>query len=268
MGADELADVFAHWNRGDLESFLIEITSQILRVKDNETGGPLIDVILDMAGQKGTGKWTTHAALDLCVAVPTIAAAVDARVISSMKDEREAASEKIVAPSQTRYAGDRDELVAAVHDALLASKVCSYAQGMSLIQAASEEYDWGVRPGELARIWKGGCIIRARLLDSIRQAYERQPDLRNLLLDDEFNQQIGTMQAHWRKAVSTAHEIGIPVLAMGSSLSYFDSCRTARLPQNLTQAQRDFFGAHTYERTDHPERGFVHTDWSRARSEG
>ncbi|HET6385582.1 MAG TPA: NADP-dependent phosphogluconate dehydrogenase, partial [Armatimonadota bacterium] len=168
----------------------------------------------------------------------------------------------IAGPTGERYQGDPRELIDAIKDALLASKICSYAQGLSLIHNASQHYGWGVNLGECARIWKGGCIIRARFLDSIKKAYDRKPDLPNLLLDDEFNKFMQKAQPNWRKTVITAHTLGIPVLAIGASLSYFDSYRTANLPQNLTQAQRDFFGAHTYERVDHPERGFVHTEWA------
>jgi 6-phosphogluconate dehydrogenase len=261
LGAGEIADIFDEWNRGALNSFLIEITANIFRVKDEETGGPLVDLVLDRAEQKGTGKWTVQVALDLGIPVPTIAAALDARGISSMKDERIQASRIIRGPRTQRSRGDRKKIVAAVHDALYASKICSYAQGLNLIRRGSEEYNWGVELGELARIWKGGCIIRAQFLDSIMNAYRRRPDLPNLLLDQEFNKWIQSAQSNWRLAVKTAQGLGIPVPAMGASLSYFDSYRTANLPQNLTQAQRDFFGSHTYERTDHPEMGHIHTDW-------
>jgi 6-phosphogluconate dehydrogenase len=261
LGAEEIADIFDEWNRGKLNSFLIEITASIFRVRDEETSRPLVDLVLDRAEQKGTGKWTVQVALDLGIPVPTIAAALDARGISSMKDERIQASRIIRGPRTQRSRGDRKKIVAAVHDALYASKICSYAQGLNLIRRGSEEYNWGVELGELARIWKGGCIIRAQFLDSIMNAYRRRPDLPNLLLDQEFNKWIQSAQSNWRLAVKTAQGLGIPVPAMGASLSYFDSYRTANLPQNLTQAQRDFFGSHTYERTDHPEMGHIHTDW-------
>ena len=260
LGAAELADIFSEWNRGPLESYLIEITSQIFTVKDPETGKPLVDQILDKAGQKGTGKWTAQVALDLAVSIPTIAAAIDARVLSSMKDERVSASQNLHGP-KTSYSGDKKELVSAVREALYASKICSYAQGMSLIRAGSDEYKWSIDLKEMARIWKGGCIIRARFLDTIMQAYERQPALPNLLLDPEFLSRISAAQSPWRRVVALAAEQGIPIPAMAASLSYFDSYRSANLPQNLTQAQRDFFGAHTYERTDKPGKGFAHTDW-------
>jgi 6-phosphogluconate dehydrogenase len=264
MTADELAEVFGRWNQGPLESFLIEITSKIFRVKDPETSRPLVDMVLDKAGQKGTGKWTAQVALDLGVPIPTIAAAIDARVLSSLKEERTAASRLLSGPDPGK-AGLSDEekrqLVADVHDALHASKICSYAQGMHLIQAGSREYNWNIDMREMARIWKGGCIIRARFLDSIMQAYEKDSSLANLLLDDQFRSVVDKAQSAWRRAVTVAQRQGIAVPAMGVSLAYFDSYRSERLPQNLTQAQRDYFGAHTYQRTDRPEGSFVHTDW-------
>jgi 6-phosphogluconate dehydrogenase len=257
----ELADVFADWNRGPLESFLIELTSQILTVMDEETGRPLVDMVMDRAGQKGTGKWTAQVALDLGIPIPTTAAAIDARFLSSMKDERVAASHELKGPTTKLDANEKERWIKSAHDALYAAKICSYAQGMSLIQAGSAEYKWGIDSREIARIWKGGCIIRARLLDLIMQSYERRPDLKNLLLDGEFNKRIDAAQAGWRDMVGMAQRAGIPVPALSASLAYFDSYRTARLPQNLTQAQRDAFGSHTYERIDHPEKGFIHTDW-------
>ncbi len=262
MEASELADIFAEWTRGPLESFLIEITAKVFSAKDPDTSKPLVDLVLDKAGQKGTGKWTAQIALDLGVSIPTIAAAIDARVLSSMKDERVKASKKIRGPRAKRFRGDRKKLISAVHDALYASKICSYAQGMHLISVGSKEFNWNVNLKEMARIWKGGCIIRARFLDTIMQAYERKRDLPNLLLDKEFNAHMRKAQGAWRRAVMTAQQLGIPTPAMSAALSYFDSYRTADLPQNLTQAQRDFFGAHTYERTDRPDAGFVHSDWA------
>src|SRR5919197_245756 len=261
MSAEEMADVFDEWNRGDLESFLIEITAKILRVKDPETGKPLVDLILDKAGQKGTGKWTSAIALDLGVITPTIDAAVDTRNISSRKEERVEASKVIKGPADGRYTGDRKEMIAAVRDALYASKIFSYAQGMNLIHAGSEHYNWGINLGESARIWKGGCIIRARFLSKIKQAYDRQPDLPNLLLDSEFNAYIQGAQSNWRRDVTAAMQAGIPVPRMAASISYFDAYRTAELPLNLTQAQRDFFGSHTYVRADRPDEGAIHTEW-------
>ncbi|HEY0378071.1 MAG TPA: NADP-dependent phosphogluconate dehydrogenase [Pyrinomonadaceae bacterium] len=261
MGAEELADTFAEWNRGALDSYLIQITSEIFRVKDEETGRPLVDLILDKAGQKGTGKWTAQVALDFGVMIPTINAAIEARFISAAKQERVAASDALKGPGAAGWSGDKRQLIDAVRDALYASKICSYAQGFNLIRAGSEEYKWDINPGEMARIWKGGCIIRARFLDSIKTAYQREPGLRNLLLDEDFRAWMETAQGNWRAAVGVAQAHGVPVLAMGASLAYFDSYRTADLPQNLTQAQRDYFGAHTYERADKPELGAIHTDW-------
>ena len=260
MSADEMADVFDEWNRGDLESFLIEITTKILRVKDPETGKPLVDLILDQAGQKGTGKWTSAIALDLGVISPTIDAAVDTRNISSRKDERVEASKVINGPDY-KYDGDKKEMVAAIRDALYASKICSYAQGMNLIRAGSDHYNWDINLGETARIWKGGCIIRAQFLDKIKQAYQRRADLPNLLLDPDFNAYIQGAQSNWRRAVTTAMTAGIPVPGMAASISYFDAYRTADLPLNLTQAQRDFFGSHTYQRVDKPGGPAIHTEW-------
>jgi 6-phosphogluconate dehydrogenase len=261
--AAELADIFDRWNHGPLESFLIEITAHIFRVKDPETGAPLVEKVLDKAGQKGTGKWTAQVALDLTVAVPTIAAAIDARVLSSMKDERVAASKVLgggQAPSPAK--SDRNQFIQDVHDALYASKICSYAQGMAEIQAGSAEWKWNIDMREMARIWKAGCIIRAKFLDSIMRAYERKPSLPNLLLDEEFSKRVRDSQPAWRRAVSLAQSSGIPIPAMSASLAYFDAYRSAELPQNLTQAQRDYFGAHTYQRNDKgADAPFVHTDW-------
>lgn len=264
LSADELADVFAAWNRGPLNSFLIEITADIFRVRDPETGKPLVDLVLDRAEQKGTGRWTVQMALELGVPTPTIAAAIDARVISSMKSERLLASQQIKGPKIKHYRGEPEKLIQAVHDALYASKICSYAQGFNLIKRASDEYGWGIDLSELARIWKGGCVIRAQFLDSIMKAYRSAPELPNLLLDEGFGSWIRSRQGNWRVAVKTAQSLGIPIPAMSASLAYFDSYRAAKLPQNLTQAQRDYFGSHTYQRADHPERGYVHTDWKRA----
>jgi 6-phosphogluconate dehydrogenase len=260
LKAAELADVFAGWNKGILDSFLIELTAKVFTVKDDETGNPLVDMVLDKAGQKGTGKWTAQIALDLGIQIPTIAAALDGRGLSSIKEERVAASKQIKGPENFSKE-DKKQMIDAVRDALYDSKVCSYTQGMRLIKAASDQYQWKVNLGEMARIWKGGCIIRAKLLDEIMKAYDRDPNLPSLLLDESFKKQVVSTQANWRKVVSVAVTNGIPVPAMSASLAYFDSYRTADLPQNLTQAQRDFFGAHTYERKDHPEKGFMHTDW-------
>lgn len=261
LQADELHQIFSDWNAGMLDSFLIEITAKIFKVKDPETGKALVDLVLDKAGQKGTGKWTSQVALELGVVIPTINAAVDSRILSSMKAERVVASQEIAGPADAKYTGDKQALIDAVRDALYASKICSYAQGMNLIRAQAAAEGWNLNMGEISRIWKGGCIIRAQFLDKIKQAYQRRPDLPNLLLDPDFKAWVLEAQPRWRQAVTTAQSLGIAIPAMSASLAYFDSYRTANLPQNLTQAQRDFFGSHTYERTDKPEAGFVHTEW-------
>lgn len=264
LEAGELADIFAEWNRGALDSYLIQITAEVLRVKDEETGRPLVDLILDKAGQKGTGKWTAQVALDLGVVIPTINAAIEARFISAMKDERLIASKVIKGVQSSAWSGEKQQLIDAVRDALYASKICSYAQGFNLIRAGSNEWKWDINLSEMARIWKGGCIIRAKFLDRIKTAYRRDPALTNLLLDEDFRAWMDEAQNSWRITISTAQQHGVPVLAMAASLAYFDSYRTANLPQNLTQAQRDYFGAHTYERVDKPEAGSIHTDWESA----
>jgi 6-phosphogluconate dehydrogenase len=261
LTASELASVFEEWNKGVLNSYLIEITANIFKVKDPETGNPLVDMILDKAGQKGTGKWTAELALEMDIAIPTIQAAIDSRVMSSHKEERVEASKQLPGPAAQTFKGNKQELIDAVHDALYASKICSYAQGMNLIRQGSEQYNWHIDLGEISRIWKGGCIIRAQFLDKIKQAYQRRPDLPSLLLDPDFKAWVLETQSKWRQAVSTAVSFGIPTTAMSASLGYFDTYRTANLPLNLTQAQRDYFGAHTYQRTDRPEAGFVHTEW-------
>ena len=261
LGATEMADIFDEWNRGDLESFLIEITAKILRVNDTETGKPLVDLILDKAGQKGTGKWTSQIALELGVVIPTIDAAIVTRTLSGRKDERLEASKQISGPPRAAYSGDKKAMIDAIHDALYASKICSYAQGMNLIRSGSDKWDWKINLGEVSRIWKGGCIIRAQFLDKIKQAYQRRADLPNLLLDPDFKSWVEEAQPNWRLAVTTAMQSGVPVLAMACSLNYFDMYRAASLPLNLTQAQRDFFGSHTYERIDKPGAAPVHTEW-------
>jgi 6-phosphogluconate dehydrogenase len=255
-----MAEVFAEWNRGPLESFLIEITAKILTVRDGADGF-LVDHVLDKAGQKGTGQWTVQVALQLGVPVPGIAAALDARVLSSMKEARVSASAVLGGPPP--HAGSPSALASQVHDALFAAKIVAYAQGLSLIDRGSREFNWSVDLGAIARIWKGGCIIRARFLDGIRLAYQRRPDLPSLLLDPEFAREVQTRQSAWRDVVCLAQGRGIPVAGIASSLSYYDSYRSARLPQNLTQAQRDAFGAHTYQRDDDPAGAFVHTEWLR-----
>lgn len=257
---EELFEVFAEWNEGELSSYLVEITRDIFNRMDEETGKPLIDLILDEAKQKGTGKWTSQNALDLGVPTPTINAAVESRILSAYKDERVKASKIIAGPGMS-FEGDRDEMVASLRDALYAAKICSYAQGMALLKDASQEYGYNLDNGDIARIWRGGCIIRARLLEDIRSAYARNPELVNLLIDPFFKEAVESRQAALRKVVSTVIGMGIPVLAMSASLSYFDAYRTARLPANLTQAQRDYFGAHTYRRID--REGSFHTEWTK-----
>ncbi|HEU4754720.1 MAG TPA: NADP-dependent phosphogluconate dehydrogenase, partial [Armatimonadota bacterium] len=260
LGTGELADVFSQWNQGDLQSYLIEITADILRRRDPETGKPLVDVILDTAGQKGTGKWTSTNALDLGAAIPTINAAVEARILSSFKSERVAASQVLSGPDPARMGVDRGRLVDQVRQALYAAKVCSYAQGMALLRIASQEYGYNLNLAEIGRIWKGGCIIRARLLDQISRAYRRNPALANLLVDEEFRAQIQERQEAWREVVAISARAGVPTLAMSNSLGYFDMYRSARVPANLIQAQRDYFGAHTYQRVD--REGVFHTEWT------
>jgi 6-phosphogluconate dehydrogenase len=262
MDAAQLAETFAEWNRGELDSYLIEITSQIFRKIDPQTGKPLVDVILDKAGQKGTGIWTLQAAIRQSVVISTINAAVEARVISSRKEDRVAASEILPQPRIRQFRGNRARLVNAVRDALYASKIISYAQGMELLRAASTEYKWNLNLSDIATIWRGGCIIRAKFLNRIVEAYQRNPTLHNLLLDRYFTKIIRKTQRNWRVAVSTAIKHGVAVPAFSASLAYFDSYRQARLPANLLQAQRDFFGAHTYERVDKP--GVFHTEWIEA----
>ena len=259
LEAKELADIFTEWNKGDLDSYLIEITSQIFRKLDPDTGKPLVDVILDKAGQKGTGLWTLQSALSQSVVISTINAAVEARVISSRKQERVDSSKILPQPKVAAYKGSKKELIDAVRDALYASKIVSYAQGMELLGAASVGSKWDLNFGDIATIWRGGCIIRAKFLNRIKEAYERDAKLHNLLLDEYFTGIIERTQQNWRVAVSAAVEQGVAVPAFSASLGYFDSYRSARLPSNLLQAQRDFFGAHTYERTDKP--GVFHTEW-------
>ena len=258
LGAGELSEIFGEWNKGELDSYLIEITEAVLARKDDQSDNWLVDIILDKAGQKGTGKWTSQSALDLGVPTPTINAAVVARIMSAYKDERVAAS-KILSGAQARYSGDKAELIQAVREALYASKITSYAQGMALLREASKEYGWNLQYGAIAKIWKGGCIIRAKFLDLIKQAFDRNADLPNLLVDREFKQYVSSRQENWRKVVKLAVDMGIPAPAMSGSLAYFDGYRRERLPANLIQGLRDYFGAHTYERTD--KAGSYHTEW-------
>ena len=259
MTAEQMHDCFAEWNSGDLNSYLIEITADILSKKDTETGRPMVDVIADTAAQKGTGAWTAQDALSLGVAVPTIAEAVFARSISAVRAERLAAARQFTGPAGTKYDGDKTEFITAIHDGLYASKICSYAQGFALMAAAAGKYGWSLDYSRIARIWRAGCIIRAGFLNRIAEAFDRRSDLPNLLLDSYFSRVIECSATNWRRVVSVAVELGIAVPAFGSALSYFDSYRTSRLSANLLQAQRDYFGAHTYERIDRA--GSFHTDW-------
>jgi 6-phosphogluconate dehydrogenase len=257
--AKQLHDVFAEWNEGELNSYLVEITRDIFARKDEETGQPLVELILDKAGQKGTGKWTSQSALDLGVAAPTIAEAVFARCISAVKEERVAASKILKGPSTT-YGGDSKDFIESIRQALYASKICSYAQGFALLREAGKEYGWEFKFGDIAKIWRGGCIIRAQFLHRITEAYERDPKLANLMLDPFFKEVLESAQERWRHVVASAAHLGYPIPAFSSALAYFDSYRRERLPANLIQAQRDYFGAHTYQRTD--KDGTFHTEWT------
>jgi 6-phosphogluconate dehydrogenase len=261
LGAAELAEVFAAWNRGPLASYLIEITARIFTVRDAETQQPLVDLVLDTAGQKGTGKWTVQAALELGVAVPAIAAAVDARVLSSQKAARLAAAAALPPAAVKRARGAAKTRIAQVEAALYAAKICAYAQGMALIAKGAKTYGWQVNLREIARIWKGGCIIRAKLLDAIMHAFKRDPALANLVLDPDLSRKVRRAEKRWRATAARAQQAGIPVPALSASLGWFDTMRAAELPHNLLQAQRDAFGAHGYERRDKPDLGSVHTDW-------
>ena len=259
--AAEFQQIFTDWNKGVLNSFLIEITSHIFQKMDPETGKPLVDVILDKAGQKGTGKWTVGHSVEMGVPLSVIGAAVEARILSSMKDERVAASKELPGPQKPPHAGDRQGLIDAVRDALYASKIISYAQGFVQLGRASELYNWHLNFGDISSIWRAGCIIRAAFLNRITEAYRRNPGLKNLILDPYFRDIIAKTQANWRTAVCTAIEYGVATPGFSAALSYFDSYRSAQLPANLLQAQRDYFGAHTYERVDKPAGQFFHTEW-------
>jgi 6-phosphogluconate dehydrogenase len=260
IDTDTMSRVFESWNDGDLQSYLIQITAEIFKQRDADTGAPLVDVILDKAGQKGTGQWTLINAAENAVVISTINAAVEARVLSSMKAARVAASTQLHGPSGA-MATARDALIARVHDALYASKIVSYAQGFDLMRAMSEKKAWQLDLGGIAGIWRGGCIIRARFLGHITDAYRREPQLANLMLAPFFRDVLNRSERAWREAVAMAVTHGIPVPAMSASLAYYDAYRSARLPANLLQAQRDFFGAHTYERTDKPAGETFHTEW-------
>jgi 6-phosphogluconate dehydrogenase len=257
----ELAEVFAAWNQGELDSFLIEITAQIFRrADDHGQAGELVDYILDSAGQKGTGKWTSQNALDLGVPTHTLTAAVEARIISAFKAERVAASQLLGAPAPYAFSGERAAFIEAVRRALYCSKVAAYAQGMALLSAARREYDYAIPLDRTAAIWRAGCIIRARFLADIAEAYQAEPHLANLMLAPKFRQALSDYQAAWRDVVATAIRAGVPTPAFSASLAYYDSYRSERLPANLIQAQRDLFGAHTFERID--REGVFHADWS------
>mmetsp|Transcript_32412 Transcript_32412/g.52458 ORF Transcript_32412/g.52458 Transcript_32412/m.52458 type:complete len:486 (-) Transcript_32412:308-1765(-) len=263
MSPEEIAGIFDVWNKGPLDSYLIEITSNILKKKDEETGKPMIEVILDVAGQKGTGKWTSEAGLDLGIAIPQIAAAVFARSISVIKDERVAASAILPGnPTPPAAIEDKAAFIQAIHDALYASKVCSYAQGFALLRAASVDYKWNLHYGDIALMWRGGCIIRAAFLKDIKESFEAEPELPNLLVAPFFTKVVTDAQVGWRNTVKFAADAGIPIPSISSALNYYDSYRAQRLPAYLLQAQRDYFGAHTYERVDKRRGEFFHTNWT------
>jgi 6-phosphogluconate dehydrogenase len=258
----QLQDVFAEWNQGELKSFLIEITQKVINFPDPEKPGrPLVEQILDIVGMKGTGTWTIKAALDLQVPVPTMAAAVDSREISMLKDERTAASKVLSGPKPAKYAGDLKAFIKDVRDALYCSKICSYAQGMALLTAANKAFNYGIRLDEMARIWKAGCIIRAVFLGEIKKAFQEEPKLANMLIANRFRDAILPRQDAWRRIVQFGAQTGIATPAFSASLAYYDAYRRDRLPGNLIQAQRDFFGAHTYARIDNPS-VMIHTEWS------
>jgi len=260
MSADEMHEIFAEWNKGKLDSYLIEITANILAFKD-EDGEPIVEKILDTAGQKGTGKWTAISSLDMGIPLTLIAEAVYARCLSALKEERVAASKVLSGPTVT-FDGDKAAFVKDLHDALYASKIISYTQGYMLLRAAAEEYGWNLNFGGIALMWRGGCIIRSAFLGKIKEAFEKNSDITNLLLDDYFKAEVEAAQPAWRRVVAKAVEMGIPAPAMSSALAFWDGYRRARLPANLLQAQRDYFGAHTYERVDRPRGEFFHTNWT------
>jgi len=261
MPPGEISTVFGEWNEGELDSYLIEITRDILAKTDDETGRPMVDVIMDKAGQKGTGRWTSLAALDLGVPAQTIVEAVFARALSAIKDERLVAAPRLAGP-EAKFAGDKKAFLGQLRQALFASKICSYAQGYQLMRAAAAEYQWDLNYGEIALMWRGGCIIRAQFLGNIKEAYDNNSGLQNLLLDNYFKDAIENSQSAWRKVIATAVEHGVPVPTFSSALAYYDGYRSAVLPANLLQAQRDYFGAHTYERLDKPAGEYFHTNWT------
>ena len=261
MEPQEISDVFGEWNKGELDSYLIEITRDILAKTDDETGKPMVDVIMDKAGQKGTGRWTSLSALDLGVPAQTIVEAVFARALSAIKDERLVASQHLTGP-EVMFSGDKQAFLDQLRQALFASKICSYAQGYQLMRAAAAEYKWDLNYGEIALMWRGGCIIRAQFLGNIKEAYDNDPGLQNLLLDDYFRNAIERSQSAWRKVIATAVINGVPTPTFSSALAYYDGYRSAVLPASLLQAQRDYFGAHTYERVDKPAGEYFHTNWT------
>lgn len=260
MSPEELNRTFTEWNKGELDSYLIEITSQIFLVKDTD-GQPLLNCILDVAGQKGTGKWTVINALDVGMPLTLIGEAVFARCLSAIKEERVEASRRLVGPKEA-YGGDKKAFVDSIMQALYASKIISYAQGFMLMRQAAQDYGWKLNFGGVALMWRGGCIIRSKFLGKIKEAYGKNPDLKNLLLDDFFINELKKCQTGWRKTVAAAAEMGIPTPCLSTALSFYDGYRTERLPANLLQAQRDYFGAHTYERVDKPRGQFFHTNWT------
>jgi len=261
LSADELAEIFTEWNKGELDSYLIEISSIIFGKKDDD-GRPMVDKILDTAGQKGTGKWTAISALDMGMPVTLIGESVFARCLSAIKDERVEASKILNGPAHDAFTGDRKEFIENVRRALYCSKLISYAQGYMLLREAAKEYKWNLNMGGIALMWRGGCIIRSVFLSKIKDAYDKNPKLENLLMDEFFFGVLNNYQQSWRKALVAATEMGIPTPAFSTALAFFDGYRTARLPANLLQAQRDFFGAHTYERVDKPRGEFFHTNWT------
>jgi len=260
MSADEMHDVFAEWNEGDLDSYLIEITRDILAYKD-EDGSPIVEKILDTAGQKGTGKWTAITSLEEGIALTLIGEAVYSRCLSAVKEERVAAS-KILSGPQVTFAGDKKQFLNDIKDALYASKIVSYAQGYALMREAAGTYGWDLNYGGIALMWRGGCIIRSAFLGKIKEAFDNNGELVNLMIDPFFKDKVEAAQAGWRRVVATAVANGVPVPAFSSALAYFDGYRNDRLPANLLQAQRDYFGAHTYERTDKPRGEYFHTNWT------
>lgn len=261
LAADELADVFNKWNKSELDSYLIEITGQIFKHKDAD-GQPLVNKILDVTGQKGTGKWTIIDALELGMPLTLIGEAVFARCLSALKDERIAASKRLQGPTKTKFSGNKTEFIEQIKQGLYASKIISYAQGFMLLRQAAKEHGWKLNYGSIALMWRGGCIIRSRFLGDIKKAFTNQPNLQNLLLDKFFEGEINRVQGNWRTVVAAAVQLGIPIPCFSTALAFYDGYRSEALPANLLQAQRDFFGAHTYERIDKPRGQYFHTNWT------